>query len=235
MNNNALNKSFAKLNTAQIADACVRLGVDFMVAPRGIEPLVHGTRLAGRVRPVKHYGSVDLFFEAMLRSEPGEVLVIDNKNRDDEGCIGDLTAIEAKACGLAGIIVWGFHRDTVELIQMAYPVFSYGSCPIGPLRVDPADDNALEEADFGGHIITEEHVVFADSDGVIFANWNSSQDIISVAEKILETEQNQAETVRQGVLMRDQLQFEDYLNKRKLNPDYTFRKHLRTIDGAIEE
>jgi len=46
----------------------------------------------------------------MQSARRGDVLVIDNGGRLDEGCIGDLTALEAEHCGLAGIIVWGAHR-----------------------------------------------------------------------------------------------------------------------------
>ncbi len=55
--------------------------------------------------PVQHYGSVDIFLEAMGNAEQGDILVIDNGRRDDEGCIGDLTVLEAKAQGLRGMIV----------------------------------------------------------------------------------------------------------------------------------
>jgi regulator of RNase E activity RraA len=44
--------------------------------------------IAGRVLPVRHYGSVDIFLEAMGTAQRGDILVIDNQGRMDEGCIG---------------------------------------------------------------------------------------------------------------------------------------------------
>jgi regulator of RNase E activity RraA len=74
----------------------------------------------GGLRWPWHYGSVDIFLEAMGTAKPGDILVIDNQGRMDEGCIGDLTTLEAQACGLAGIIVWGCHRDTRSWHRSAF-------------------------------------------------------------------------------------------------------------------
>ena len=105
MDNHELNQAFSGLSTPLLADACVRLSVPLRIAPPGIRPLIQDVQLAGRILPVQHYGSVDIFLEAMGTADPGDVLLIDNAARPDEGCIGDLTALEARANGLAGIIV----------------------------------------------------------------------------------------------------------------------------------
>jgi regulator of RNase E activity RraA len=76
-----------------------------------------------------------------------------------------MTALETKACGLAGIIIWGCHRDTAELIAIGFPIFSYGICLAGPLRNDRRDQDAFTSAHFGNSILTQKDVVFADADG----------------------------------------------------------------------
>lgn len=231
----SLSRSFDKLSTPLIADAALRLKIPFRISPPGIRPVIQNQRLAGPVLPVRHFGSVDVFLEAMQSARRGDVLVIDNGGRLDEGCIGDLTALEAQDCGLAGIIVWGAHRDTPELREIALPIFSYGTCPSGPQRLDPRDSLALHSARFGNFVVEKTDVVFADEDGCVFVLAQHADDLLSVAHEIWQRERRQAEAIKSGRSLREQLDFARYLEKRGADPSYTFREHLRKISGAIEE
>lgn len=227
--------AFAQLSTPLIADACLRLGVPLRPAPPGIRPVLPGSRVAGRVLPVRHYGSVDVFLEAMMNASQGDVLVIDNGGRPDEGCVGDLTVLEAVACGLAGMVVWGCHRDSEELAAIGFPVFSYGTYPAGPRRLDTVEAEALRSARFGECLVSRNDVVFADADGVLFVPASGVGDVLSAARAIRDTERRQAEAVRAGRTLREQFRFEEYLARRAADPSYTFRRHLRDLGGAIEE
>ncbi|MEW6624892.1 MAG: RraA family protein [Bacillota bacterium] len=227
--------AFENLSTPVIADACLRIGISPRIAPAGIKPIIPGLRLVGRVLPVRHYGSVDVFLEAMRNSEQGDVLVIDNEGRTDEGCIGDLTVLEAQACRLAGIIVWGNHRDTSELENIGFPIFSYGAFPAGPRRLDDRHPEALVSASFGDFEVALNDIVFADSDGAVFVSKETVKDVLAVAQSIWQTERRQAELIKAGTKLSDQLKFSEYLEKRTSKPDYTFRLHLKKIGGAIEE
>lgn len=235
MINKHLNKVFQKLSTPLVADACLRLNVPYRLAPSGIMPLFPQCRVAGQALPARHYGSVDIFLEAMNTAHTGDILVIDNGGRKDEACIGDLTALEARASRLAALIVWGFHRDTADLLKIGFPVFSYGTCPSGPQRLDPRDDNALSKVQFGSFDVTKEDFVFADDDGVLFVPSQRMEDILSAASAIWKTERRQAQAIKKGKTLRQQLQFDEYLAKRSVDPSYSFRRHLRERGGAIEE
>ena len=235
MQNPELSQRFSELSTPLITDACLRLGVAFRVAPVGIHPLLGGSHVAGHVLPARHSGSVDIFLEAMGLAEPGDILTIDNQGRMDEGCIGDLTTLEAQACGLAGIIVWGAHRDTAELLEIGLPVFSYHACPTGPQRLEAREAAALQRIQFGDVTVTRADVVFADADGVIFIAGEKIDEVLNTAFTIWQTERRQADEIRNGRKLREQLRFDEYLDQRAADPAFTFRQHLRRIGGAIEE
>lgn len=65
MDNLDISNAFSELSTPLIADACLRLKLPVRIAPPNIRSLITGSRLAGSVLPVRHYGSVDIFLEAM--------------------------------------------------------------------------------------------------------------------------------------------------------------------------
>jgi 4-hydroxy-4-methyl-2-oxoglutarate aldolase len=235
VNNETLAEKFGELSTPLVLDAAVRLKIPFRIAPFGLTPITPGMRAAGRVLPAKHFGSVDVFLEAMENAQAGDVLAIDNGGRRDEGCIGDLTALEAQACGLAAIVVWGTHRDTPELRQIGFPIWSYGSYPSGPQRLDPPSDEALRSARFGDFEVDNRDAVFADDDGCVFIAHKSVEAVLESAREIWQRECAQADAIRSGKTLRTQLRFADYLAKRAADPTSTFRQHLRKLGGAIEE
>jgi regulator of RNase E activity RraA len=234
MTNQALQDRFASLTAAHIADGCIRAGVDVRCAPFALQALESGLRVAGRVLPARHSGSVDVFLEAFEHASPGDVLVVDNGGRLDESCVGDLVTIEAKDAGVSGILIWGLNRDTVDIRAIGLPVFSLGTIPTGPLHVGPRAADALASATVGEWTVTRDDIVFGDEDGALFVPADRVADVLDAAETIRDTERAQAVKVTQGNSLRAQMRFSDYLAARQLDPSLTFRDHLKAVGGAIE-
>lgn len=226
---------FSCFSTPLVCDACLRLDVRYELPSPGIRPLRPAMRIAGRVLPARHYGSVDVFLEALESAEAGDILVIDNGGRLDEACIGDLTVLEAQNAGVGGVVVWGLHRDTAELAAIDFPVFSYGSSPSGPRRLDARPSEALTSASCGTFQVDASYLVVGDDDGVVFAPIAEARRILVTAESISSTERAQAQAIRSGRSLRAQLSFAEYLEARKRDPSYSLRMHLKRVGGAIEE
>jgi regulator of RNase E activity RraA len=222
------------LTTPHLADASLRVGIAPRILPAALRPAWAGARLLGRALPVRHVGSVDVYLDAFQYAEPGDVLVVDDDGRTDRACVGDLAALEAASAGISGILIWGLHRDSVELEQVGVPIVSLGSSPWGPLSVEPRPADALESASVGEVHITRGDVIVSDVDGVLALPAVALEAIVAAAEGIRLVEGAQADAIRAGRTLRDQVRFDDFVEKRATDADYTFRDHLRSVGGEIE-
>lgn len=225
----------AALTTPHLADACVRVGIPLRLGPSTLAFVIPGVRFSGRALPVRHVGSVDIYLDALERARPGDVLVVDNGGRLDEACVGDLVALEAQAAGLAGIVIWGLHRDTVEIREIGLPVVSLGTLPTGPLAVGERAVDALDRAGIApGVAVTAADAVVVDDDGLIALPLDRLDEIVAAAEGIRETEREQAARIRRGTTLREQVRFVEFVAAREKDPALTFRDHLRRVGGEIE-
>ena len=140
--------------------------------------------MAGPARPARHAGSTDVFLEAIAAARKGDVLVIDNGGRLDEGCIGDLVVGEALMSGIAGTVCWGTHRDTGAILAMGARVWSLGTCPNGHSNCDAASPPRSTAANLGSVTVTLDDYVFADDDGVVVVATPDLDRIVETAKDI---------------------------------------------------
>jgi 4-hydroxy-4-methyl-2-oxoglutarate aldolase len=218
-------------SSANLADACLKLGIAYH-CPAGLRPAVGGVRLAGPVLPVCHAGSVDVFLEAIEQSATGDILLVDNDGRRDEGCIGDLVTLEAERAGIAGIVIWGCHRDQLDIAEIGLPLFSLGNCPSGP-RGPEGRTAAIGDARIDGFAATRGMLLVGDDDGVILVSANGAAALTEAA-AIRAVEQKQATRMRAGRSLRAQIGFANFLEARATDAALTLRDHLKRVGGAVE-
>ncbi|UYQ62883.1 RraA family protein [Streptomyces peucetius] len=215
--------------TAALWDAGLRLGHRLALPPLPLRPAAVGMRLAGPLRRIHHTEGVASILDGLDEAREGDVLFIDNGGRTDEACVGDLVAIEARLAGVAGLVVWGCHRDTDELAVIRLPVFSLGPCPSSPtLR---QDTDAVVEQPFP---FEAGDIAVGDFDGLVLVPAGIHPEVVDVARAIVEAEQRQAEKALRGVSLREQLRWAEFKERRREDPSYTFRMHMARVGGALE-
>ena len=184
---------FAELSTPLVADACIRCGVALRAAPAGIVPFVPGSQLAGRVLPARHYGSVDVFLEALGAAEPGDVLVVDNGGRAGRGLRrrpDDPRSTGGRRGGRRRLGPPPRHararRDRRARVQLR-ELPAGARCGSTSRR-----PSALTVARFGPHTVTSDDLVFADDDGVVRVAAERVDEVLAVAREIWQNEREQA-------------------------------------------
>ncbi len=218
------------LPTAALWDAGVRLAAAVSLPPLPLLPAVAGMHCSGPLRHVAHTEGVVSIFIGIDAAAEGDVLLVDNSGRTDEACVGDLVAIEARQAGIAGIVIWGCHRDTDELAAIGLPVFSLGPCPASP-RLGAGRPAPPSLPPFPGR---DGDRLAADTDGVVLVPGAVHEEVAALAGRIVRAERTQAERALSGVSLREQLGWDRFLERRRTDPGYAFRSHLAQVDGALE-
>jgi 4-hydroxy-4-methyl-2-oxoglutarate aldolase len=159
------------LYTAVVGDVLDGLGRYHQFLPQPVQPIREDMVIVGRAMPVlveEITGPQPDRFEQLTRAldqiEPGEVYL----TTEALVCAswGEIMTATAKRRGGVGAVINGFHRDTPQVLEQNWPVFSRGRyaqdasvrlsvvdyrCPVyvGKVRIDPGD------------------LVFGDIDGVL--------------------------------------------------------------------
>lgn len=87
-----------------------------------------GPAFTVEVRP----GDNLMIHAAMALAQPGDVLVIDGQGNQTAALMGTIMMTACKQLGLAGVVIDGAVRDSLEIDEMDYPVFSVGTNANGP-------------------------------------------------------------------------------------------------------
>ncbi|PMY38614.1 S-adenosylmethionine--2-demethylmenaquinone methyltransferase [Pseudomonas sp. GW456-L14] len=94
---------------------------------RGIRPLFDGLRMLGNVVTVKVFAPDGAILrDALLLSEPGDVLVIQCVGDQECACWGELRTLAGLIKGLSGVVVEGAVTDVAALREHRLPLFSRG-------------------------------------------------------------------------------------------------------------
>ncbi|PYR28036.1 MAG: methyltransferase [Acidobacteria bacterium] len=145
-----------------------------------IAPLSPSMRLAGpaftiEIRP----GDNLMIHAAMLMAKRGDILVVDGKGDRTCAVMGSIMIRTCRELGLAGVVVDAAVRDTEELRELGFPVYSVGSNPNGPTKFIPGRINWPISC--GGVAISPGDLIVGDADGVVAIEREKAESVLDLA------------------------------------------------------
>lgn len=162
-----------------------------------IAPLTRSTRLAGAAFTVEVRPGDNLMIHAAMQlAKPGDVLVIDGKGDTSCALMGTIMMNACLQLGIAGVVIDAAVRDSEEIVEMGYPVYSVGTNPNGPTKYVPGRIN--HPVSVGGVTVNPGDLVIGDADGVTIIERDKAPFMLELAAKKVADEQARIAAIKQG-------------------------------------
>lgn len=186
-------EEFRDIPVANIDDCMNRIAA----VDSKLKPLNKG-KLLGTAFTVKAPAGDNLMFhKALDMAQPGDVLVISTFGSQSRSLCGEIMTRYAIAKGLAGFVVDGCVRDSVEISEISdFPVYAKGVTPNGPYKNGPGEINFPVAC--GNQVICPGDILVGDGDGLLVIKPEEAAELAASARKISESEKEQFASIASG-------------------------------------
>ncbi|MFG1685600.1 4-carboxy-4-hydroxy-2-oxoadipate aldolase/oxaloacetate decarboxylase [Nonomuraea sp. NPDC049269] len=189
----ALVERLSAYSSATIHEAQGRLGA----LSSTIKPVDDAMSLCGPAFTVRCAPRDNIMLQvAIAHAQPGDVVVVSAGEYAEAGSFGDVLANACVAKGLGGLITDTGVRDTRELRELGFPVFSFSVSIKGTVKetVGPMAEPVL----IGGEIVRPGDVVRGDADGVVVVRREDVGEVVRKSQERVDAEAGYIAAYRAG-------------------------------------
>jgi 4-hydroxy-4-methyl-2-oxoglutarate aldolase len=188
----------ASLGSATVYEASGREGM----VDLDLHQVIPGSRAAGPARTARCGQGDNLMAHAVMdRAQPGDVLVLTMPDPAPVALIGELLVTQAKARGVAALLVDAAVRDVEELRELGVPVWARWIRVSGATKTEVG---ALDESvEVGGAAIRPGDGVVLDADGVVVVRQERVDEVLAASRDRLEKERVKRGRLEAGDLSYD--------------------------------
>lgn len=196
-----------RLYTAVVADMLDEVGYEDQTMGPDIRPLRPDLVLVGRTRTFLWRAIYQLeeipvgkAIPALDSLKPGDVVVHSTDPTDRIVQWGGLMSTASKMRGAVGCVVDGLSRDTREILELDFPVYSRGHRPTPSYR-----RGIVEEYDVkikcGGVTVFPGQIIFGDRDGIVVIPRDVEDKVLEMALEKVDGEDNTRNDLLKGDLL----------------------------------
>ncbi|MCT8992254.1 4-carboxy-4-hydroxy-2-oxoadipate aldolase/oxaloacetate decarboxylase [Chelativorans sp. SCAU2101] len=177
-------EALSRFSVATIHEAQGRIGA----VSSKIRPLDRSMSFCGSAFTVKCAPRDNIMLQvAISYAMPGDVIVVSAGEYAEAGFFGDVLANACVAKGITALVIDSGVRDTREIIELGFPVFSLSVCVAGTVKESLGRIN--EPIVLGGQLVRPGDIIRGDADGVVIVR---REDAAEVARKSKEREDAEA-------------------------------------------